>query len=76
MGRQVLLRLYSPIYARDINYNIYHIAAKLIALHVYRRGVGGYVNLGYNVKQERLLDSRILLNNKFKIRFVLIDVSS
>lgn len=45
-----------PVDAGDVDDHIDHVAAQFVGLHVYRRAVGGDVDLTDNIKQEGLLD--------------------
>lgn len=57
---QDMMDLSSPVNAGDIYDHVYHITAELVGLHVHRRAVGGDVYLTDHVKQEGLLDPRML----------------
>ncbi len=50
---------YSPVYARDVYHYVDHVAAQLVALHVYRAGVGGNIDLGEDVEEEDLLRAAV-----------------
>ncbi len=50
---------YSPVYARDVHHYVDHVAAQLVALHVYRAGVGGNIDLGEDVEEEDLLRAAV-----------------
>ena len=50
-----------PVYAADVDHQVDHVAAELVALHVHRRGVGGDVDLGHDVEQESFLGIGVLM---------------
>lgn len=54
----------SPVYAGDVYDDVDHVAAQFVGLHVHRRAVGGDVNFTNNIKQEGLLNPRMLKNQK------------
>ena len=51
---------HSPVDAGDVDDHVDHVAAQLVGLHVYGGAVCGDVDLADHVKQEGLLDARIL----------------
>lgn len=57
-------RSVSPVDAGDVDDYVDHIAAQFVGLHVHRRAVGGDVNFTNNIKQEGLLNPRMLQNRK------------
>lgn len=50
---------HSPVDTRQIHDHVNHVATQLVALHIHRRTIGGYVDLGHHIEQERLLNTRI-----------------
>lgn len=54
----------SPVDAGDVDDYIDHVAAQFVGLHVHRRAVSGDVNFTNNIKQEGLLNPRMLQNRK------------
>lgn len=65
----MLLFLYSPINAGDVNDNIYHITAELISLHVHWGTVCCNINFTDYIKEKGFLNSRILQGNRENIDF-------
>ena len=53
-----------PVNARDVDDDVDHVAAQLVALHVDRRGVRRDVDLGHDVEEEGLLNPCFLKKEK------------
>lgn len=54
----------SPVYAGDVYDHVDHVAAQFVGLHVHRRAVGGDVDFANNIKQEGLLNPRMLKDER------------
>ena len=58
-----------PIYTRHINYNINHVTAKFIWLHIHRRTVCCNVDFADNIEEKSFFNTWILEKNKIKCSF-------
>lgn len=65
----MMMGMILPVNARDVDYRINHVTAQLIRGHVHGTAVCSNVNLTNHIKQEGLLNTRILRKQTESISF-------